>query len=126
MNDWIEILKADHEGKFDRYFYGLTPRLIVGACQIPLGVEFENNKIAYNVTQEIFEEMRQYNKDGLIVSSNHCYIHNGPVIRFIEAEWTKDSIGISFDTIWNRYGDEIIAGNFGISAYDRQILKTIF
>jgi hypothetical protein len=126
MNNWIEILKAYHKGKFGRYFYGLTPRLIVGACQIPLGGAFENDKIAYNVTKEIFEEMQRYNEDNLIVSSNHCNIHNGPVMQFIEAEWTEDSIGTSFDTIWNRYGAEIIAGNYGISSYDRQILNTLF
>ncbi|GAA5039411.1 hypothetical protein GCM10011506_38570 [Marivirga lumbricoides] len=126
MKDWVKILKAYHEGKFDRYFYGLTPRLIVGACQVPIGVPFENDIIAYNVTEKIFKEMRKYNKDGLIVSSNQCDIHKGPVMRFIEADWTESSIGTSFDKIWNRYSDEIIAGNFGISSYDRQILNTIF
>ena len=126
MNNWIEILLAFHEGKFDRYFYGLTPRMIFGACQIPIGAKFENDEIAYKVTKQIFEEMQQYNANGLIVTSNQCDINNGPVLRFTEAEWTQDSIGINFDTIWNRYGDEIIIGEFGISAYDKQILNTIF
>jgi len=126
MNYWIKILLAYREGKFSRYFYGLTPRLIVGACQIPLGVEFENHKIAYNATKKIFEEMKHYNENGLIVSSNTCDIHKGPVMQFIEAKWTKDSIGIGFEIVWSRYGNEIVSGDFGISSYDRQILNTIF
>ncbi len=126
MKDWIKILLAYREGKFPRYFYGLTPRLIVGACQIPLGVKFENHKIAHNVTKQIFEEMQNYNENGLIVSSNLCAIHEGPVMHFTEAEWTKDSIGTGFDIVWNRYGEGIVSGDFGISTYDRQILYAIF
>jgi hypothetical protein len=126
MNSWIEILFAYREGKFERYFYGLTPRMIFGACQIPLGAKFENNKIAYEVTKQIFEEMQQYNLNGLIVTSNPCEIHKGPVLQFTEAKWTQNSIGISFDSIWNRYGDNIMIGEFGISSYDKEILNRIF
>ncbi len=126
MDRWIKILLAYHEGKFARYFYGLTPRLIAGACQIPLGVEFENHKIAYNATKQIFEEMRHYSEHGLIVPSNLCDIHKGPVMQFTEAKWTIDSIGTDFEIVWKRYGNEIVSGNFGITPYDRQILNTIF
>lgn len=126
MNDWIDILLAYNEGEFSRYYFGLTPRLIIGACQIPIGLKFENNKTAYEITKEIYKEMESYNKDGLIVTSNDCDINSGPVIKLVEAEWTVDSIGTSFDIIWNRYGNEIIEGEFGISPYDQGILNTIF
>lgn len=126
MNGWIDLLLAYKNGKFPRYFYGLTPRLIIGACQIPIGTKFKNDKIAYKVTKETFEEMKSYNTDGLVVTTNECDIHNGPVMHLTEAEWTKDSIGTSFNIIWKRYGDEIIEGEFGISSYDRKILNTIF
>ncbi|SDE84300.1 hypothetical protein SAMN05421636_10813 [Pricia antarctica] len=126
MDHWIKILIAYREGKFARYFYGLTPRLIVGASQIPLGGEFENHEIAYNATEQIFEEMKHYNEKGLIVTSNLCDIHKGPVMQFIEAKWTKDSIGTDFGIVWKRYGNEIVSGNFGITPYDLQILNTIF
>ncbi len=125
MYTWIEILLAYDDGKFGRYFHGLTPRLLIGANQLPLGAKFENDKIAYNVSKELFEEMRNYNEDGLIVTSNYCGIHQGPVVRLTEAEWTKDSIGISFDEIWNSYGDEIVAGEFGINSYDKQVLNSL-
>lgn len=126
MNNWIEILKAYHEGKFDRYYFGLTPRLIVGGCQIPIGVKFENKVKAYNITKKIVEEMQQYYKDGLIVSSNYCDIHKGPVLQLKEAEWSENSFGTNLEIIWNRYGDEIINGDFGINCYDKTILNSIF
>lgn len=123
--DWIKILKAYHQGKFDRYFYGLTPRMIIGAGQIPIGTAFENEQIAYNKSYEIFQEMSEYEEDGLIVTSNYCGIHKGPVLSFTEGNLTTESIGTSFKIIWNRYGDEIILGEFGISDYDRKILNEI-
>jgi hypothetical protein len=123
--NWIKILKAYHQGKFDRYFYGLTPKMIIGASQIPIGTAFENEQIAYKKAFEIFQEMAEYEEDGLIVSSNYCGIHKGPVLSFREGDLTSESIGTSFKSIWNRYGDEIISGEFGISDYDKKILNEI-
>ena len=120
--NWIKILKAYHQGKFERYYYGLTPRMIIGASQNPMGTAFENEQIAYDTAYEIFQEMLQYNEDGLIVTSNYYGIHKGPVLSFAESNLTADSIGTNFNIIWKRYGDEIIAGEFGISNYDKKIL----
>jgi hypothetical protein len=122
---WINILLAYKDGKFDRYYYGLTPKLLVGACQKPMESKFENEQIAYEVTKRMFDEMQSYEYDGLIVTSNHCEIHNGPVIKLVEGKVTKNSIGTDFDKIWTIYSEEIIEGNFGINSYDRNILKTI-
>lgn len=123
--NWIKILKAYREGKFDRYFYGLTPRMIIGAIQIPIGTAFENEQTAYKKAYEIFQEMAEYDEGGLIVTSNYCGIHKGPVLSFTEANLTDDTIGTSFKIIWDRYGDEIISGDFGISDYDKKILDGI-
>ena len=82
--------------------------------------------MAYEVTMKIFDEMQSYEKDGFIVTSNHCEIHNGPVMKLAERKLTKNSIGTNFDEIWTRYGDEIIEGNFGINSYDLEILKSVF
>ncbi|MGJ8714782.1 MAG: hypothetical protein ACSHXG_06755 [Maribacter stanieri] len=123
--NWIKILKAYHQGKFDRYYYGLTPRMIIGACQNPLGIAFENEQIAYEQSNGIFQEMTEYNEDGLIVTSNYCGIHRGPVLSFTEGILTDESIGTSFRSIWNRYGYEIISGEFGISDYDKKILNEL-
>ncbi len=123
--NWIKILKAYHQGKFDRYYYGLTPRMIIGASQNPMGKAFENEQIAYDTTYGVFQEMIEYNEDGLIVTSNYCGIHKGTVLSFTEGNLTADSIGISFDSIWNRYGYEIISGEFGISDYDKKVLNEI-
>lgn len=123
--NWIKILKAYRQGKFDRYFYGLTPRMIIGASQIPIGTAFENEQIAYKKAYEIFQEMAEYDEDGLIVTTNYCGIHKGPVLSFTEGILTAESIGTSFESIWNRYGDEIISGEFGISDYDKKILNEI-
>ena len=126
MIDWIDILLAYKDGKFDRYYYGLTPKLLVGACQVPMESNFENEQIAYKVTKRMFDEMQSYENDGLIVTSNLCGIHNGPVMKLAEGKVTKDSIGTNFDKIWARYGEEITEGNFGITSYDRKILKSLY
>lgn len=52
---------AYRQGKFSRYYFGLTRRLIVGACQNPIGSKFENDQAAYDTTKEIFEDMKHYN-----------------------------------------------------------------
>lgn len=122
---WVDILQAYKDGKFERYYYGLTPKLIVGACQNPMESSFENEHVAYDVTKRIFDEMQSYEDDGLIVTSNYCGIHNGPVMKLAEGKLTKNSIGTNFDKLWTRYGEEIIEGNFGINSYDRKILKSI-
>ncbi|WP_435578714.1 hypothetical protein [Gilvibacter sp.] len=123
--NWIKILKAYRQGKFDRYYYGLTPRMIIGASQNPMGSTFENEEIAYNRTFEMFQEMIEYNEDGLVVTSNYCGIHKGPVLSLTEGNLASHSLGTSFDIIWDRYGEEIISGEFGISAYDRKVLMKI-
>lgn len=123
--NWIKILNAYHQGKFDRYYYGLTPRMIIGASQNPMGKAFENKQIAYDTTYGVFQEMIEYNEDGLIVTSNYCNIHKGTVLSFTEGNLTANSIGTSFESIWNRYGDEIISGEFGISDYDKKVLNEI-
>lgn len=120
--NWVKILKAYRQGKFDRYYFGLTPRMIIGASQNPIGTAFENEQIAYDTTYRIFQEMVEYNKDGIIVTSNYCDIHKGPVLRFTEATLTANAIGTDFEVIWQRYGDQIIAGEFGITDYDKKVL----
>ena len=123
--NWIKILKAYRQGKFDRYYFGLTPRMIIGAIQNPLGAPFENEQVAYDTAYEIFQEMIEYNEDGLVVTLNYCGIHKGPVLSFTEDNLTAESIGTSFESIWDRYGDEIISGEFGISDYDKKVLNEI-
>ena len=99
--------------------------MIIGAGQIPIGTAFENEQIAYNKSYEIFQELSEYEEDGLIVTSNYCGIHKGPVLSFTEGNLNAESIGTSFKIIWNRCGNEIISGEFGISDYDRKILNEI-
>lgn len=123
--NWIKILKAYRQGKFDRYYFGLTPKMIIGASQNPMGAHFANEQVAYDKTFEIFQEMIEYNEDGLVVTSNYCGIHKGPVLSFTEGKLTAESIGTSFESIWDRYGDDIISGEFGISDYDKKILNEI-
>lgn len=126
MNSWFKLLYAFKEQKFPNYFYGLSPRFIVGACQIPMGSKIENAEEAYEITKRLFEGMERYNSGGYIVVSNQCDIHSGPVMSLREANWTKEAIGTNFDEIWKRYGNEIIEGNFNIDAEERKILESIF
>lgn len=125
MHTWIEVLTAYHEGKFGRYFHGLTPRLIVGASQSPRGAKFDNYTIAYDVTKELFLEMQNFNEDGLIVTSNFCNLHDGPVFKLVESEWSNTSIGTDFNEVWNSYGNDIVNGEFGIDSYDKEILDSL-
>ncbi|GAK77204.1 hypothetical protein JCM19296_2809 [Nonlabens ulvanivorans] len=100
--------------------------MIIGASQHTIGTAFENEQVAYDTAYGIFEEMVEYNEDGLIVTSNYCGIHKGPVLSFIESNLSAESIGTSFESIWDRYGDEIISGGeFGISDYDKKILNEL-
>lgn len=100
--------------------------MIIGASQNPIGAPFENEHVAYDTAYKIFQEMIEYNEYELVVTSNYCGIHKGPVLSFTEDNLTTESIGISFKSIWNRYGDEIISGEFGISDYDKKILNEIY
>ncbi|WP_138993384.1 hypothetical protein [Larkinella sp. C7] len=126
MNDWLKILEAFREGKFPDYYYGLTPRFIIGVCQIPIGKKFDKRESAYEATRQMFDEMRAFNIDGFIVVSNQCDIHNGPVMSLTKQKWSESEIATSFEEIWNRYGDEIIAGNYHISSSERKIVEEIF
>lgn len=126
MANWLKILKGYHQGKFYLYDYGLTPRMIIGASQEPIGEKFENETIAYETSKRIFDEMQFFNENGLIVTSNQCGIHNGPVLSLISSEWSSEKIGVTFEDIWTRYGDEIINGKFGISQHDSEVLEEIF
>ena len=126
MNDWLKLLEAFRDGEFYMYDYGLTPRFIVGGCQIPIGKKFDTEAEAYNTTKEMFEEMQDFNSNGNIVVSNRCGIHNGPVMSLSGGQWTENSIATSFEEVWSRYGDDIINGDYHINATELAILKKIF
>lgn len=126
MNCWIKVLESFRNGAFPEYNYGLTPRFILGVCQIPIGKKFKTEENAKFETQKMFIEMKNFNQNGLIVTSNYCNIHNGPVMRFIDTKWTETSIGTTFDAIWKRYGEEILEGNYHISKNERNIVEELF
>ena len=125
MNDWLKILEANREGKF-KYYFGPTPRFIIGGCQNPIGTKFATEAIAKEATKEMFDEMKTFNKNGLIVTSNYCDNHHGPVLALSTIKWSEHSIGTSFEKIWERYGEEIIDGNYHIDNEERLILEKIF
>ncbi len=125
MNDWLKILEANREGKFN-YFFGPTPRFVIGGCQIPIGNKFDNEDQAKEAMREMFEEMKSFNKNGLIVISINCGIHHGPVLALSSAKWREDSIGTSFEKIWERYGEEIVDGNYHIDKIEHSILEQVF
>lgn len=126
MNDWTKVLEAYLNGKFPEYFYGFTLRFIIGACQVPIGKKFESNELAYSETKKMFEEMQNYNQNGYVVISNKCDIHNGPVMSFSSVEWNEKSIGTTFEEIWDRFGTEIIEGNYHINKNELEILNQIY
>ena len=126
MTNWLKILEAFRDCKFPRYYYGLTPRFIIGASQIPIGKIFDTRELAYQATRQMFDEMRTFNVDGQIVVSNNCHLHTGPVMSLTHEEWNESKIGTSFDEIWSRYGDEIVAGNYHIDSSERTILEEIY
>ncbi|WP_431166373.1 hypothetical protein [Tenacibaculum halocynthiae] len=125
MSNWIKILKGHLEGKFYLYDHGLTLRLLVGASQNPIGGKFEDPIKAKEATRAIFDEMKSYNKDNLIVTSNPCYNVKGFVMHFKEEELTDNSIGVNFKDIWEAYGEQINNGNYGITQEDRKIINQI-
>lgn len=126
MNSWLKILEALDEGKFHNYFHGLTPRFLIGACQIPIGKKIETKELALDMTYKMFEEMKYFKSNGKIVTSNKCDIHNGPVMSLCESDWSDNSIFTTFEEIWNRYGNEIINGEYHINEWEQKILEGIF
>jgi hypothetical protein len=126
MNNWLKILVAFREGKFPQYYYGLTLRFIIGACQIPIGKVFESKELAYDATKQMFNEMRLFDSDGMIVVSNMCGIHNGPVMSLSARGWYQSEISTSFEEIWKRYGEEIAKGEYQIDPAERKIIEKIF
>ena len=126
MNDWLKILEAFRDGKFPKYYYGLTLRFIIGGCQIPIGKKFETSEFAYEATKQMFDEMQAFNENGKVVISNNCGIHHGKVMSLSETKWTENTMAASFEEIWNRYGEEIIIGTYHIDSEERAILEQIF
>jgi hypothetical protein len=126
MNEWLKILEAFRDGKFPDYYYGLTPRFIIGVCQTPIGKRFESSELAFEATKKMFNEMQTFNRNEVIVVSNKCGIHNGPVMSLSTVRWTEVSIATSLEEIWERYGEEIIQGNYHISSAERKIVEEIF
>lgn len=74
----------------------------------------------------MFDEMRVFNNAGLVVESNKCEIHNGPVMSLSECKWSENTISTSFEEIWDRYGQEIVNGDYHINAAEREILENIY
>lgn len=126
MNDWTRLLIAFLHGKFPEYDYGLTLRFIVGACQNPIDSKFKTPEDARIATEQIYGDMAQYSKNGHVVTSVFCEKHNGHVLRLENLSWTEQRIGVDFNTLWSRYGDEIIAGKYHIKDEERQILNGIY
>lgn len=79
-----------------------------------IGNKFEPDQIAKEKTEKMFDEMKNYNSKKLIVT-NLCEKHNGPVMSLIDWKWADSSIGTTFEEIWERFGSEIIAGDYNIS-----------
>lgn len=126
MNSWIKILQAFRNGYFPWYDYGLTLRFILGVCQIPIGKKFETAEQAKEAALQMFNEMKVYSEDNLVVTSNICGIHRGSVMCFTDTKWSDKTIGTTFEEIWNRYGEEIINGDYHISKEEREVVERIF
>jgi hypothetical protein len=123
---WLKILEAFRNGEFPNYYFGLTPRFIIGCCQLPIGKKFESEELARKATKRMFDEMQVFNSEGKVVVSNKCDIHKGPVMSLSTTKWTENSIGTSFEEIWQRYGAEIASGNYHINADERIIIEKIY
>lgn len=126
MNNWMKILLGFKKQYFPKYDYGLTPRFIVGVCQIPIGNKFKTPELAKEATKQMFNEMKEFNKDNYIVMSSFCGNHTGTVLNLSNQIWSENSIGITFEEIWKRYGTEIIDGNYQISPEEKDIVERIF
>ncbi len=126
MNRWIKILEANREAKFPMWDFGPSPRFIIGACQIPIGSPFETEELAKEATEQMFEEMKRYNSNGLIVSTINCDKVKGPIMQLTSRKWSYDSIGITFNEIWERYGADITRANYNITSEEHKILVSLF
>lgn len=106
------------------YVNGLTPRFIVGACQIPIGKLFETPELAKEFTEQMFNEMKNFNNGEYIVISNYC---NKDIIMNLSGQiLTDNAINPTFEEVWERYGSEIIAGDYHISPKEKEIVEQIF
>ncbi|MBK7958877.1 MAG: hypothetical protein IPK03_12715 [Bacteroidetes bacterium] len=126
MNRWIKILEANREAKFPMWDFGLSPRFIIGACQIPIGSPFKTELLSKEGTEQMFEEMKRHNSNGLIVSTINCDKVKGPIMELTSRKWSDDSIGITFNEIWERYGAEITEAKYNITSEERKILERLF
>lgn len=124
MKSWIKILKGYRDGQFPQYHYGLTLKLIVGGCQMPIQSRFNSEKDAYESTKEIFEEMQEFKQNELVVITNNCEI--GTIFSFAEQYRSGFGITVSFEQIWQEVGPSICIGDFNISDADLESLKRIF
>lgn len=126
MNDWFKLLHGFKKGYFSNLYNGLTPRFIVGACQIPIGKIFESPELVKQMTEQMFNEMKCFDNGKYTVISNHCDIHNGVVMNLSEQKFEDNAINPTFEEIWERYGSEIIAGDYHISPKEKEIVEQIF
>ncbi len=126
MNSWYKILLGFKSGYFPNYEYGLTPRFIVGACQIPIRKKFETPELAKQTTKQMFDEMRSFENGKFIVISTLCDKHKGDVLNLSEQINVTNAINPTFEEIWERYGSEIIAGDYHISQQEGEIVEQIF
>lgn len=126
MNKWFKILEAAKMSKFPNIYNGFTPRFLVGACQIPIGKKFEDPELAKEVTKQMFNEMQEFDNGEFIVMTNFCDIHKGPIMSLTSQIRSKSSFGVTFEELWNRYGSEIIDGDYHISPEEKEIVEQIF
>ncbi len=126
MNDWFKILLGFEKSYFPGLYNGLTPRFIVGACNIPTGEPFETPELAKEFTEQMFNEMKNFDNGQYIVISTYCPIHNGVVMKLSGQIWTNNAINPTFDEVWERYCSEIIAGDYHINPKEKEIVEQIF
>jgi hypothetical protein len=111
---WYVVLKAVEAGKIEDFTY-VSFRFLVGAIQEPIGKVFESAKEAREFSKALYEELKVATIDGDAIFSHSCPEVNGPVV-YVQKRW-KVGCGIpfSFQQIWQRYGDEIVSGDYHIS-----------
>lgn len=124
MNEWFKILLGFKKGYFHMYDNGLTPRFIIGACQIPIGELFETPELAKEFTEKMFNEMKNFTNGKYIVISNYC--NKDVMMNLSEQIWSENAINPTFEEVWERYGSEIIAGDYHISPEEKEIVEQIF
>lgn len=126
MNDWFKILLGFKMGYFHMYYNGLTPRFLVGACQNPVGNPIESPELAKQVAETMFTDMKNFDNGEYMVISTYCPIHKGVVMNLSSQKKTDFAINSTFEEIWERYGSEIIAGDYHISSKEKEIVEQIF